>query len=74
LNRRRLRAAAAKKTRKTVMPKNTKKSERDALLKERRKVRRGNAAQKAAKRPVKRANVGTHPHRRTAALRARKRA
>ncbi|MDR1519998.1 MAG: hypothetical protein LBU23_07640 [Planctomycetota bacterium] len=56
------------------MPKNTKKSERDALLKERRKVRRGNAAQKAAKRPVKRANVGTHPHRRTAALRARKRA
>ncbi len=55
------------------MPKNTKKSERAALLKERRKVRRKNAAKKAAKRAVKRV-AGTHPHRRTAALRARKRA
>ncbi|MDR3078319.1 MAG: hypothetical protein LBV15_06120 [Planctomycetota bacterium] len=55
------------------MPNNTKKSERAALLKERRKVRRQNAAQKASKRPVKRA-ARTHPHRRTAALRARKRA
>lgn len=54
------------------MPKNTKKSERAALLKERRKVRRKNAAKKAAKRPVKLATA-THPHRRTAALRARKR-
>ena len=54
------------------MPKNTKKAERAALHKERRKVRRANAAKKAAKRPVKRASR-THPHRRTAALRARKR-
>ena len=49
------------------MPKNTKKSERAALLKERRKVRRKNAAKKAAKRSVKRV-ARTHPHRRTAAL------
>ncbi len=55
------------------MPKNTKKSERAALLSERRKVRRFNAAKKAAKRSVKRV-ARTHPHRRTAALRARKRA
>ncbi len=54
------------------MPKNTKKAERAALLKERRKVRRKNAAKKAAKRAVKRVSK-THPHRRTAALRARKR-
>ncbi len=55
------------------MPKNTKNSERAALLLERRKVRRKNAAKKAAKRAVKRV-AGTHPHRRTAALRARNRA
>ena len=55
------------------MPKNTKKSERSALLKERRKVRRKNAAKKAAKRSVKRISK-THPHRRTASLRARNRA
>jgi hypothetical protein len=54
------------------MPKNTRKSERAALLKERRKVRRANAAKKAAKRSVKRTTT-SHPHRRTAALRARKR-
>lgn len=55
------------------MPKNTRKSERAALLKERRKVRRKNAAKKAAKRAVKRVTK-SHPHRRTATLRARKRA
>ncbi|MDR0361451.1 MAG: hypothetical protein LBJ46_02005 [Planctomycetota bacterium] len=54
------------------MPKNTRKSERAALLKERRKVRRANAAKKALKRTTKRV-AKTHPHRRTAALRARKR-
>jgi len=54
------------------MPKTTKKAERAALLKERRKVRRKNAAQKAAKRPVKRA-TRTHPHRRTGSLRQKKR-
>lgn len=55
------------------MPKNTKKAERASLLKERRKVRRKNAAKKTAKRSV-RLKTKTHPHRRTAALRARKRA
>ncbi len=55
------------------MAKNTKKAERLALHKERRKVRRKNAAKKAAKRPVKRVSK-SHPHRRTASLRARNRA
>ena len=57
----------------SLMPKNTKKSERLALHKERRKVRRKNAAKKAAKRAVKRISK-SHPHRRTASLRARNRA
>ncbi len=56
-----------------TMPKNTRKSERLALHKERRKVRRKNAAKQAAKRAVKRVSK-SHPHRRTASLRARNRA
>ena len=56
------------------MPKNTKKAERLALHKERRKVRRKHAAHQKAKRADPTRVIDTHPHRRTASLRARKRA
>jgi len=55
------------------VPKNTKKSERAALLKARRRIYRKMAAHRKAKRPGPR-SYRTHPHRRTSNLRARKRA
>lgn len=55
------------------MPKNTRKSERAALAKARRRIYRKMAAHRKAKRPVARV-CKTHPHRRTASLRARNRA
>ena len=56
------------------MPKNTKKAERAALLKVRRKIRKKMTAHRKAKRKtlVVKSKVRSHPHRRTAAHRARK--
>ena len=56
------------------MPKNTRKSERAALSKARRRIYRKMAAHRKAKRPAGPRLYKTHPHRRTASLRARKRA
>ena len=55
------------------MPKNTKKAERAAHTAARRKVIRKMKAHQKAKRPGPR-EYASHPHRRTASLRARKRA
>ncbi len=55
------------------MPKNTRKAERAALAKARRRIYRKMAAHRKAKRPGVRV-YKSHPHRRTASLRARKRA
>jgi len=54
------------------MPRTTKKAEREALAKKRRKVRRKMNAHQAAKRKGLTAQQRSHPHRRTAALRARR--
>ncbi len=54
------------------MPKNTKKSERAALAKARRKVRTKMKAHQASKRKEAKTSGKTHPHRRTSALRARR--
>jgi len=56
------------------MPRNTKKAEREALAKKRRKVRRGLKAHQKAKRKIPRTknNRQSHPHRKTAALRQRR--
>ena len=51
------------------MPKTTKKAERAALDKDRRKIRRKLRAKRRAKSSLDRKNAKTHPHRRTAALR-----
>jgi hypothetical protein len=53
------------------MPRHTKKRERAALQKIRRKVRRRLRAHKRAKNGTARRKTATHPHRRASALRAK---
>ncbi len=54
------------------MPRNTKKAEREALHKARRKMRLKNKTRRASKRPGPKGKSKSHPHRRTSALRARR--
>jgi len=53
------------------MTRTTKKAERAALAKARRKIRCRNRAHQASKRSGPKRKIKTHPHRRTAALRQR---